>query len=879
MRTAPLLLTLFVAALARTQSPPPAAFAFPAPSLNGAFGNLLRDRLQFTSDIDTVRATGRLGERDVRLDARRDGGAFRGKAAYGKDEVACSGAFDGEMLVLRLGDGEWRLQPEVELIDALLDLGAPEPDPARQWTVAVYLGGDNDLEPAAVLDLREMQKGMPANGCAVVALIDRFADEGESPEQWSDTRVLRVEPGDDGTFTTLGKPAERDTGDARTLASFVAGVFRKFPAKHHAVVLWDHGGGWTGMVVDEDAPGRKGRTQLSLGDVRSGLQTALAASGVLKLDLVAFDACLMAQLEVALAMHDVADFMVASQAIVPGSGFPYTQVLPKFGGDTSARDIAKAIVDEYGSFSEDAFKSGATLAAFDLGKAPGVAAKLDAVAGEALAAADQQWPALARGLFFAECYEVRQDRVGDNAVGSIDLLDLTERWRGIPGITNDALDALQLNVAALVLARYTGAERTLSKGLSIHGPHRAAQLERAYERTPLGQANRWLALLQRVHQQAARDQSPITVGAFRQLDAFGKPSTTAKPFGGDRLLFDVAGESIVEVQELDWQKDGDNDRWLLLRRQLVVDPMWPARWATAAAADMIDLVMPQFRSGKNELYHEISGLLFAITDGTLQTYGTLDMATPSTQAPITAIARFTEKATGAKTIVQVSFDRVEWNVVSLRPIERPAPGAVARSLEPVLGDTFEFWFDTRDGKGEEAGFFTPVLTWGESGLALVQEPDEPGRYRAEMVARSLSGRTATGSHDYELAANPDLEPWPTSWKDFDPSKLVGTWSQWKVTGPQQYADLKLTHEVSATTASNLFPVQTTGGPTGTEIETKNFWFFEWRGLPSLRIVTRIADGQKFGWYGPVRVDRKDGKLVMVMKAVNASGVVWEWRQQ
>lgn len=878
MKTALLLLTLFMAANAPTQSPPPPAYAFPAPSLNGAFGNLLRDRLQFTSDLTSVRATGRLGERDVRLEASRDGDAFRGKAVYGKDDVACSGALAGETLVLRLGDSEWRLQPEVDLIDGLLELGDPEPDPVRQWTVAIYLGGDNDLENSALLDLLEMQKGMPAKGCEVVVLIDRFADEGESAEQWSDTRVLRVQPGDDGLFTALGKPSERDTGDPRTLASFVAGVFRKFPAQHHAVVLWDHGGGWSGMVIDESAPGRQGRTMLSMGDVRSGLQTALAASGVLKLDLLAFDACMMAQLEIALAVHDLADFMVASEAIVPTSGFPYTQVLPMFDGTKTPREIAKAIVDEYGSFSEDAFKSGATLTAFDLAKAPGVAGKLDVLAGEAIAACDQQWPALARGLFFAECYEVRTDRMADNAVGSLDLLDLTERWRGIPGIASDTLDALQLNVAALVLARYTGAERTLSHGVAIYGPHRSGQFLRDYERTPLGQGSRWRTLLQRVHEQVGRDQSPITIGAFRHLDALGKPSKEARPFNGDRLLFDVTGDSIVEVQVHDWQKDGDS-RWLLLRKQLVVDPLWPARWATAPAADMIDLMMPQFQSGKNELFHELSGLLFAITDGTVQTYGTLDMTTASAQAPITAVARFTEKSTGAQTVVQVAFDRAEWKVVSLRPIGRSSLGAVARSLEPVVGDTFEFWFDTRDDKGEEAGFFTPPLTWGAQGLALIQEPDEPGRYRAEMVARTINGRNATGSHEYDLAANPDLEPWPKSWQDFDPSKLVGTWSQWRLTGPQQYVDLKLTHEVSATTASNLFTVQMRGGPTGDEIESKNFWFFEWRGLPSLRIVTRIADGQKFGWYGPVRVDKKSGKLVMMMKAINVSGVVWEWRQQ
>ena len=149
-----------------------------------------------------------------------------------------------------------------ELEESLLTLGDPEPDAARQWTVAVYLGGDNNLENGALLDLLEMQKGMPAKGCEVVALIDRHRDSDDNSEDWTDTRVLRIRAGGDGTFDTFGKPVERDTGDPRTLASFVGGVFRKFPAKRHAVVLWNHGGGWTGMVNDDDAPGRRGTSQI-----------------------------------------------------------------------------------------------------------------------------------------------------------------------------------------------------------------------------------------------------------------------------------------------------------------------------------------------------------------------------------------------------------------------------------------------------------------------------------------------------------------------------------------------------------------------------------------------------------------------------------------
>jgi hypothetical protein len=863
--------------LAVAQQPP--AFAFPTPNLAGTFTNLLQDRIEITVDGDAVTLIGNLGTSELRGEGKRTGDGFTGNAKFTGERVPCVGKVSGERLSLRIADTEWWLWPTVTPDPTLADLGAPELDPKREWTIAIYLGGDNDLEAAAVADLLEMKKAMPETGIEVVALLDRWRNDGDAADDWTDARVLHIRPGNDESFPTLGQSVERDMGSAATLAGFVAGVFRRYPARHHAVFLWDHGGGWTGICTDEDPAGGTGRSLLDLGEIRNGLRSGMLAGGVGKLDLIGFDACLMAQLEVALAVHDLADIMVASEAVVPGTGLPYASVLPAFAGSVDPVRVATEIVNAYGSFSDQAAQSGSTFSAFVLREAPTVAKQLDAVAKAALAAAPTQWAAIARSLFYAEGYEVRVERVADGGIASIDLLDLTARLRGLPGIDESLLAALQRSARAMVFARYLGAERTLSQGIAIYGPHRAGQYDPAYDQSPLGLANAWRPLLADLHRRAADDLGDLAVDRFRQLDALGKPSTTAKPFGGDRLLFDVTGDTVVEVQVHDWQFEADTNRWVLRRQSLVVDPLWPARWATAAAADMIDLVMPQFRSGKNELFHEIAGLTFAISDGQVQTFGTLDMSAPSTQAPIIANARYTAAAGGEPVLVQVAFDRSEWHAVSVRPIEKPAAGAVARMLVPVMGDRFEFLQQVRGADGEDALVAAPALTWGEEGLLLLASADVPGRYRAEMVARTLGGQIAKGAHEYELAANPDLDAWPQSWADLEPKDLVGTWHQFKVIGPQQYQDLALTSVVAATTASNIFTAATSGGPPDDPIELADFWTFEWRGLPSMRLIQPTDDGRKFGWYGPARVDKKDGKLVLVMKAVNASGVIWEWRQQ
>ena len=46
-----------------------------------------------------------------------------------------------------------------------------EPE-VREWTVAVYMAADNDLEAAAIQDLNEMEAAV-GDGVTVVALLDR----------------------------------------------------------------------------------------------------------------------------------------------------------------------------------------------------------------------------------------------------------------------------------------------------------------------------------------------------------------------------------------------------------------------------------------------------------------------------------------------------------------------------------------------------------------------------------------------------------------------------------------------------------------------------------------------------------------------------------
>ena len=104
----------------------------------------------------------------------------------------------------------------------------------------------------------------------------------------------------------------RSMADPETLADFIRWGAQAYPAKKYALVLWGHGyGAKTGLFVDE----------LFDGDIMYlyELREALAEGGA-HMEAVVIDACLMANLETAWNIREYANWMVASEEEVPGSG-------------------------------------------------------------------------------------------------------------------------------------------------------------------------------------------------------------------------------------------------------------------------------------------------------------------------------------------------------------------------------------------------------------------------------------------------------------------------------------------------------------------------------------------------------------------------------
>jgi hypothetical protein len=214
---------------------------------------------------------------------------------------------------------------------------APSPPPEdKEWTVLVYMAGDNDLEPYLVNNLIALEKVGSSPKINVVAELDR-GDKPRSPvTKWKGSRRFLVQKSDDPkkiTSAPVQDLGDVNMADPAHLSDFVQWGMKNYPAKHYMLIINDHGYGFMGAADDKGSkdtmnlPGlgkafKEITEQMNRDTVVDGVKDASQKTGK-KIDIIGFDACLMGQVEVAYELKDYADLMVASQEVIGSGGWPY----------------------------------------------------------------------------------------------------------------------------------------------------------------------------------------------------------------------------------------------------------------------------------------------------------------------------------------------------------------------------------------------------------------------------------------------------------------------------------------------------------------------------------------------------------------------------
>lgn len=244
---------------------------------------------------------------------------------------------------------------------------APSNHPTRQWTVLVYMVGDNNLADAAWTDINEMEVIGSTEQVQVAVQWELSAQYTSVAPKAYRGSVYRTpiakdtDPNVVAGLTTSTSLGPMNMSDPARLADFVRWGAETYPAQRTAVILWDHGFGWRGGFVDSSST-----ASMSLKDITTGLKD----SGVHP-DLVAFDACLMGMHEVGLALRGVTDTLVASEEVSPGGGFPYDTLLNRWTQNPSftAHQFGTAIAEDYASYFDTGLRArSVTMSVVDLTK-------------------------------------------------------------------------------------------------------------------------------------------------------------------------------------------------------------------------------------------------------------------------------------------------------------------------------------------------------------------------------------------------------------------------------------------------------------------------------------------------------------------------------
>ncbi len=518
--------------------------------------------------------------------------------------------------------------------------GPPSQRAEAEWLVMFYEDADDSiLERDMMVDFNEIERVGSTDQVHLVAQVDRYRGAFSGMGNWTTTKRFYITK--DADLGRIASPELADLGelnmaDGATLADFVTWAVVNYPARKHALILSDHGSGWPGGFSDP-APGGQGKDKVALAEemddnlwlmeLDRALEQARAKTGLGKLELIGFDACLMGMLEVYTQMAPHAAYAVASEEVEPSLGWAYTAFLSRLVANPAmdGAELAKGIVQSYISQDErilddssrrqflkesdmdtdlDAkttateFGVDITLAGIDLAALPALNAALDTLA-DALPDLDRKVVTKARTD--AQSYENAFDP--DSPTPDIDLGSFVKllKKNSDDSQVNAAADRVLAALKRAVIAERHGPERPGATGIALYFPNRTIYKQsNNWDYTTIAsrfaKEHRWddfLAVHYGAKQAAAPTTgkrallrgglaakpiqiSPLTLSA--ETTGPGKPVTIQTVIGGDNLgyVYSFAGrmlpdENALLIEGMDYVQAAQSQEMDGVRY-----PLWPA---------------------------------------------------------------------------------------------------------------------------------------------------------------------------------------------------------------------------------------------------------------------------------------------------------------
>lgn len=424
------------------------------------------------------------------------------------------------------------------------------------YTLMLYMCA-SDLESEcgfATEDLNEIMYGYTAGNLNVIVQTGGTAEWQNTVV--ADDRCQRYQVTEDGLELVDDSLGMQNMADSATLTDFIQYCSSNYAADHYGLVLWDHGGGVVGGYgYDENFGG----DSMSLTEMSRALGDASV-----HLDMLGFDACLMANFETCLMAAPYADYLIASEEPEPGCGWYYTDWIGKLSENCGIppKRYGRQIIDDYITESGwDSPSMYSTLGMFDLQQ---VTQKLLPALSQFSVDAVQQ-------LSAGEYRRISQSRSNTRAVyqselDHIDLLDYAQHSQ------SETADQLEQAVSDCVVYYRETENGSGDNGLSILFPYydlsALDMLEEMYQ--TLGYDDAYPAFLEQFANVMAGGQISVSgfsntqnhaaaseYSGFQWFDAdAGYDESYYETYSADLSLLEtteVDGRCVLELSEEDWE--------------------------------------------------------------------------------------------------------------------------------------------------------------------------------------------------------------------------------------------------------------------------------------------------------------------------------------
>jgi len=198
---------------------------------------------------------------------------------------------------------------------------ATQPTSDTDWAIYWYLCG-SDLESgggSATTDLAELlEVQLPEN----VKIVIQTGGTSVWQNDLMNAEYIERYVFDSNGLTLIEQLPLSSMGSADTLSGFLSFAKENYPAEKTGFIFWNHGGGSvTGAASDENFGG----DALTLDEMYQafGANYELTAENP-PFEMIGFDTCLMATVDVAYTFSDIGKYLVASQETEPANGWLYT---------------------------------------------------------------------------------------------------------------------------------------------------------------------------------------------------------------------------------------------------------------------------------------------------------------------------------------------------------------------------------------------------------------------------------------------------------------------------------------------------------------------------------------------------------------------------